>query len=579
MLSRLRIGQRLGVAFGALFALFAAMAIFAIVQGQAVEATVRELGSRYWVDAMNARSMKDVSFENAENARRLLLETDAARIEELQKNVDALKARNQRVLDGINAHVRQDPELKSELDKMSVSRDEFIATRAVALKLAKAGKRGEAQQSWDGEVASKLATYRAGIDRFVEFTQQRVGRQIDEATRATQSSRTVLTMGYAAMLALGVLLALWAARSITRPLREAVTAANRVADGDLTGSIEVTAMDETGELLAALKRMNAGLSAIVADVRRGTDAINGASREIASGNADLSSRTEEQASSLEETAGSMEELTSTVKMNSENARQANQLAIGASEVAARGGQVVQKVVGTMGGISESSRRIADIITVIDSIAFQTNILALNAAVEAARAGEQGRGFAVVASEVRNLAQRSAAAAKEIKALIEDSVGRVAEGSKLADDAGKTMSEIVTSVKQVTDIMAEIAAASQEQLSGIEQVGRAVAQMDQVVQQNAALVEESAAAAQSMAHQAGTLTQSVARFRIDGSRMQPDAPSAAPAARQLDAKRMRALRAPGQAAGPREAPPARRAAIASPRKKAANGDDAGNWREF
>ena len=253
-------------------------------------------------------------------------------------------------------------------------------------------------------------------------------------------------------------------------------------------------------------------------VESSSTSIRDASAEIARGNADLSSRTEEQASSLEETASSMEQLASTSKQNSENARQASQVASGASEVAARGGEVVREVVATMSGISESSRKIVDIIAVIDSIAFQTNILALNAAVEAARAGEQGRGFAVVASEVRSLAQRSATAAKEINALIGDSVARVESGSRLVDDAGKTMDEIVTSVQRVTDLIAEIAAASRDQLAGIEQVGRAVSQMDDVVQQNAALVEESAAAAENMASQAEALTQAIARFRLDAERV-------------------------------------------------------------
>ncbi|MDP1929083.1 MAG: methyl-accepting chemotaxis protein, partial [Thiobacillus sp.] len=295
----------------------------------------------------------------------------------------------------------------------------------------------------------------------------------------------------------------------------ATAVADRIASGDLTSEINVEGRDETGELLGALKRMNDSLKQIVGEVRTGTETIAVATREIASGNADLSSRTEQQASSLEETASSMEELTSTVKQNAENARQANQLVQSTAEVAVKGGQVVDHVVDTMASIKDSSRKIADIIGVIDGIAFQTNILALNAAVEAARAGEQGRGFAVVASEVRNLAQRSAGAAKEIKALIEDSVGKVDAGGKLVDEAGKTMSEIVTSVKRVTDIMSEIAAASQEQSAGIEQVNQAITQMDDVTQQNAALVEQAAAAAESLEEQANALTQAVSIFKLDG----------------------------------------------------------------
>ncbi len=319
----------------------------------------------------------------------------------------------------------------------------------------------------------------------------------------------------------------WVMRSITTSLRDAVDMARRVADGDLGTTIVVDRHDETGRLLQALAEMQGALRGVVSDVRSSVKGIATAANEIAAGNADLSSRTEEQASSLEETASSMEELTSTVKQNAENARQANQLANGASKVAVRGGQVVSQVVETMGGITASSKKIADIIGVIDGIAFQTNILALNAAVEAARAGEQGRGFAVVASEVRSLAQRSAAAAKEIKALIEDSVGKVESGARLVDEAGKTMDEIVSSVQRVTDIMADIAAASQEQGSGIEQVNRAITQMDQVTQQNAALVGEASAAAESLKEQSVRLAQAVAVFRV-GDDPQDSGSAGAPA---------------------------------------------------
>ncbi len=286
-----------------------------------------------------------------------------------------------------------------------------------------------------------------------------------------------------------------------------------MAQGDLTNTVKVHRHDEIGELMDAINGISIGLSHVIADVRQGTEAINVAASEIASGNADLSSRTESQASSLEETASSMEELTSTVKQNADNAKQANQLVVTASGVALKGGDVVEQVVTTMGSIKESSYKIVDIISVIDGIAFQTNILALNAAVEAARAGEQGRGFAVVASEVRNLAQRSASAAKEIKHLIDDSVGKVEHGSKLVDNAGQTMKEIVSRVQHVADIMAEITSASQEQSSGIGQVNIAINEMDEMTQQNAALVEQAAAAAESMREQSSKLSQVVEQFKI------------------------------------------------------------------
>jgi len=382
-------------------------------------------------------------------------------------------------------------------------------------------------------------------------------------------------------LAVSVGMAVAMSRMIVRPLKNAIAAAGRIASGDLTSEISAVGGDETGELLRALKDMNASLRKIVSEVRSGTDSISTASQQIASGNADLSQRTEEQASSLEETASSMEELTSTVKQNAENAKQANQLAASASEVAVKGGAVVSEVVGTMSSINESSKKIVDIISVIDGIAFQTNILALNAAVEAARAGEQGRGFAVVASEVRNLAQRSAAAAKEIKALIGDSVDKVGAGTKLVDEAGKTMQEIVASVKRVTDIMSEITAASQEQSAGIEQVNQAIAQMDEVTQQNAALVEEAAAAAESMQEQAQQLAQAVSVFRLDEAVAELTAANAS----SRDAE----TAAPGKPAaerrGPRRAQNVARIPAHPPRthpaaaKAAAGGSGEDRWEEF
>ena len=361
-----------------------------------------------------------------------------------------------------------------------------------------------------------IAEYTRTIDSIYAYNSIAADNLV-QALQARQESlqQTVYFMigMLAAVLALTIMFAAFIVRSITQPMQEAINLANAIATGDLTKRIEATSTNETGRLLQALKTMNENLVDLVGKVRMGTDQITTASGEIASGNSDLSQRTEEQASSLEETASSMEELTSTVKQNADNARQANQLAVGASEVAMKGGAVVGQVVQTMSSINESSKKIVDIISVIDGIAFQTNILALNAAVEAARAGEQGRGFAVVATEVRTLAQRSAAAAKEIKELISDSVTKVEDGTRLVDEAGATMDEIVTAVKRVTDIMSEISAASQEQSSGIEQVNQAVTQMDEVTQQNAALVEEASAAAESMQEQAHALAQAINTFKL------------------------------------------------------------------
>ncbi len=350
------------------------------------------------------------------------------------------------------------------------------------------------------------------------------GNVAAEKYAEAQSEYNSIFMVTSIIVSSGVLLAVivgfFLIRAIVGPLNEGIAIANAVASGDLTSRIDVHSTNETGRLMMALKQMNDNLVELVGKVRMGTDSITTASSEIAAGNSDLSQRTEEQASSLEETASSMEELAATVKQNADNARQANQLAAGASEVAVKGGAVVSQVVQTMSSINESSKKIVDIISVIDGIAFQTNILALNAAVEAARAGEQGRGFAVVATEVRTLAQRSATAAKEIKELIKDSVSKVEDGTRLVDEAGATMDEIVSAVKRVTDIMSEISAASQEQSAGIEQVNQAVTQMDEVTQQNAALVEEASAAAESMQEQAQALTQAVTVFKLSGGYRAP-----------------------------------------------------------
>jgi methyl-accepting chemotaxis protein len=384
------------------------------------------------------------------------------------------------------------------------------------------------------------------IDKMIKGADRPLGKAFDdllviakeEEKTTSQAISSTVASSIRETIFIGVLAALLSALfawlsgvSITRPLLEAVKMANAVAKCDLTQRIEVKSSDEVGQLLQALKEMNESLAGIVGEVRNTTESITTASQEIAQGNSDLSQRTEEQASSLEETASSMEELTSTVKQNTENAKQANQLAASASDIAVKGGKVVGDVVQTMASISDSSKKIVDIISVIEGIAFQTNILALNAAVEAARAGEQGRGFAVVAAEVRNLAQRSAAAAKEIKTLIGDSVDKVDAGSRQVDQAGATMNEIVAAVKRVTDIMAEIAAASDEQSTGIEQVNQAIVQMDNVTQQNAALVEEAAAAAESMQGQAEVLMRAVSIFKLasdkGGTRAIVDKPATKP----------------------------------------------------
>jgi len=355
------------------------------------------------------------------------------------------------------------------------------------------------------------------IDEIVEFIDGLSKKNVTEAAAAadatTRSATITLLIVLVVTTVVGAAIVWWIVQGITRPLDQAIDIAKTVAAGDLSRDVEVKTRDEVGELLGALKQMSGNLSDIVSRVRVGTETIASASSEVATGSMDLSTRTEQQASSLEETASSMTELTSTVRQNNENATQARKLADEASNVAVRGGATVSEVVQTMGAINESSRKIVDIIGVIDGIAFQTNILALNAAVEAARAGEQGRGFAVVAGEVRNLAHRSAAAAKEIKELISNSVERVEQGSRLVGEAGVTMEEVVNSVRRVTSIIGEIAVATGEQREGIEQISDAITQMDSVTQQNAALVEEAAAAAEALQQQAASLTEAVSVFRL------------------------------------------------------------------
>jgi methyl-accepting chemotaxis protein len=376
-----------------------------------------------------------------------------------------------------------------------------------------------------------FAKAEATLNRILQLNEDISRDSVKTGLSAVNVAETAMawTAIIAVLIAIGC--AWYITLAITRPIEAAVQVAQTVATGDLTSHISVETKEETGQLLAALKGMNDSLIKVVAQVRGGTDTIANASSEIASGNLDLSARTEEQASSLEETASSMEELTSTVRQNADNAQQANQLARTASGVAEKGGDVVARVVQTMESINASSSKIVDIIGVIDGIAFQTNILALNAAVEAARAGEQGRGFAVVASEVRNLAQRSAAAAKEIKQLIGDSVDKVSAGSRLVEEAGSTMKEIVTSVQHVTDIIQEISLATQEQSVGIDQINDAIGQMDTVTQQNAALVEEAAAASASLQEQAQSLAAVVSVFKLN---LNPN-PGSDPRGRTLTAR--------------------------------------------
>ena len=411
-----------------------------------------------------------------------------------------------------------EPLLESDAEKklfadMVAARKRYISSRDAIVALKKEDKFEEAGVVLEQRFIPDGKAYLDALNGLLVMQRQSIDANAASINAEYQANRGFMLAFAAVVLALGGVCAWRLTRGITQPLGRAVEIACAVASNDLRSDIVVDSSDETGRLLQALKTMNDGLARIVGEVRAGTDQIATASGQIAAGNQDLSARTEQQAGSLEETASSMEELTSTVKQNADNARQANRLAEAASHVAERGGEVVGQVVDTMESINASSRKIVDIISVIDGLAFQTNILALNAAVEAARAGEQGRGFAVVATEVRNLAHRSAAAAKEIKVLIDDSVGKVGAGSQLVEQAGMTMSEVVDSIKRVTDIMGEITTASMEQSAGIEQVNEAMIQMDHVTQQNAALVEEAAAAAGALQEQAESLADVVSVFKL------------------------------------------------------------------
>jgi len=396
----------------------------------------------------------------------------------------------------------------------------FMAMRGELFKFKDTGRIQEVSDLLDNKWPAAFNAYAGALDKLLAYQTQQAKALADQSERQYTGSRALLIGLGLATLALGAVLAWMLTRSIVRPLTHAVALAEQVAGGELRAAISHGRTDEIGKLFDALSHMTARLADTVGRVRDGAVAIDSASREIANGNMDLSRRTEHQAGALEETASAMEELTSAVRQNSGNAREANQLAMSASAVAGKGGAVVSEVVRTMASINEYAHKIVDITSVIDGIAFQTNILALNAAVEAARAGEQGRGFAVVAGEVRNLAHRSAEAAKEIKKLINDSAERVANGAELAETAGATMNEIVNSVQKVTAIIGAISAASSEQEHGIQQVNTAIGDMDNVTQQNAALVEEAAAAAAAMQAQARELAQLVGSFKLDAASVQP-----------------------------------------------------------
>ncbi len=564
-LRNLKIGTRLGAGFALILG---AITVVMLIVNTMNTSSRKEMADNLSVanqKQLLANAMKTSVYEGGIAMRNIGIQSDVG---EMQKEEGKVKAQRKLY-----------EESKVKLVSLGLSEDE----KKILAEVARIDKETEQPfkdavgqaLAFNGEGAVKIIT--SVLEPLSSKSIQEINKLVDLQTVAAQTAfenaaRTGTRLSYLlfvvliASVAFGALVAWMLTASITKPLSESLQLAETVASGDLRSTIDVEGSDEVAQLLIALKNMNDNLAATVGQVRTGTETITVAAQEIASGNADLSQRTESQASSLEETASSMEELTSTVKQNADNARQANQLVVSATNVAVKGGAVVGQVVETMGSIKDSSRKIVDIIGVIDGIAFQTNILALNAAVEAARAGEQGRGFAVVAAEVRNLAQRSASAAKEIKSLIGDSVDKVDQGSKLVDEAGKTMDEIVTSVQHVADIMSEITAASQEQSSGIEQVNLAITQMDEMTQQNAALVEQAAAAAESMEEQSVSLAQAVSVFKLNtGNAINA---SARPVVREAK------MQAPAKKAIPQVS-----AESNSPKKLTKNSADDDSWEEF
>ncbi|MGV7208351.1 methyl-accepting chemotaxis protein [Oxalobacteraceae bacterium A2-2] len=537
----LKLATKLGLAFALVLALSAAVDVFAIIKLAQINEASTELSER-WMPAM--RVVQDLKAQIARVRTRefqYIISTDPKQMDQYDK-VIANDLVDLGQMQDTYVKLIATPEERTLYNDFVAMWARYMAEDAKIRAAVRQGDDTAARELIRGESNKLIVSLRGQIDKLVKLYGDGGDAASERGDKLYASARLWIITLLVGSIVLGALCASLITRWLVRRLGGepdyAVAIAGRIAAGDLTVDIATRAGDDNS-LLFAMKSMRDSLAGLVERVRAGTDTIASASQQIAAGNVDLSARTEQQAASLEETAASMEELTSTVKQNSASASEANQLALNASSVAQQGGAVVSQVVQTMGSINQSSRKIVDIIGVIDGIAFQTNILALNAAVEAARAGEQGRGFAVVATEVRNLAQRSAAAAKEIKELISDSVQQVENGSKLVEQAGATMEDVVASVRRVTDIMSEISAAGEEQRAGIEQVNTAIAGMDTVTQQNAALVEEATAASHSLQEQASALSELVAVFQL----------AQAPAARAASRHELQLVKAPARRPAP------------------------------
>jgi methyl-accepting chemotaxis protein len=510
----MKIGKRLGLGFAVVLVISLVTSVIAIWRLQVSAETTRDmmqqpLAKERMVSDWNRNIYAAVRRTSAiaRSSDASLATFFAADQAEASKSSGALKS-------AVEPLLTSEKE-KAVYAKIVDTRNRYNKARDTVIKKKADGQADEALSIFDKDYQPAAVQYQQLMQELLDLQRAEIDRLAKDVDEMTVASRNALIMLAAALILIGVLCAWRLTVGITRPLNDAVEVAHRVASGDLTAQIESNSRDEIGQLLSALGEMNTSLKQVVTGIRTGTETISHASREIATGNADLSARTEQQATSLERTARAMNDMTETVHKNAGSAQEANRLAVSASGVASKGGEVVAEVVENMSSIKASSDKIVDIISVIDGIAFQTNILALNAAVEAARAGEQGRGFAVVAAEVRTLAQRSASAAKEIKALISDSVDRVENGNRLVQQAGTTMTEIVSSVKQLADLMQEITMASQHQSEGLERINQSVGEMEQMTQQNAALVEEAAAAAGSMNDQAESLFHAVSIFKLGG----------------------------------------------------------------
>jgi methyl-accepting chemotaxis protein len=575
-LNNLRIGARLALGFGVVLALCAAILLLSLMEERSLGRGLDTISGYSEAKSTLLSTLERATLERAIAARNLVMLADAPRRQAEHERIAASKKQIDDSLKGLSTLLAERADAtdadRKTLREMQDLEARYWPVAEAIVKLSDAGKKDEAMAKLTNDCIPLLAEVKTRMGDAATGNQKDAGAMVSGLEGDAKRSQFVLLALGLVALGLGSGLAWAIQRSVVGPLRNATESVRRVAEGDLTETVRSQGRDEVADMLSAVSQMQQRLRDVVGGIRSGVDSVNTASVEIASGNIDLSARTEQTASSLQQAASAMEQLTGTVKQSADSARQANQLAFSAAEVAQRGGTVVAQVVSTMDAINTSSKKIADIIGTIDGIAFQTNILALNAAVEAARAGEQGRGFAVVASEVRSLAQRSAEAAKEIKGLIGDSVDKVEGGSRLVADAGRTMSEIVSSVQRVSDIIGEITAAATEQSDGIGLVNSSVNQLDQMTQQNAALVEESAAAAESLKDQAARLTQVVGTFRLDAHHLAPAAKPpvhAAPAVKhhahaQAHATPDRPAAKPAASAGPSAPPKATAVAKAHPK---------------